>query len=353
MYTNGSNCSKCHTHQGFVDFIAAGMPAIWNSNYGAASQPGCFTCHKPHISGDFSMRKQTAETLVDGATFDQGKGNLCVTCHKSLTASSAYLTGFTGSLPLASATKSWSSSAGPHHGPEADFIMGANHYDYGGDYSGASPHLLPEGCVSCHMYQPGARLGGSLELGGHGFYLTGDVHGNIVNVIGATGGLCRSCHAWSGTSATVAVPTPGPTSGYLTGGYETSSAALINTYLDQIRANRNKLIAYFGTGTNFYKVTLDDNGTPGDPSDDINVLPGAAGDGPIESLSGGDVASGEWEKDWAFAASRLTETQSRAFWNFKLFIEDKSQGIHNPVFAIRILWDSVDDLGLTPSGSRP
>ncbi len=357
MYTNGSNCSKCHTHQGFVDFIAAGMPSSWNQSYGAASQPGCFTCHEPHLSGDFSMRKETPEILVDGTTeFNKGKGNLCVTCHKSLTASGTFLSGFTGSLPLASATKSWSSSTGPHHGPEADFIMGVNHYAYAAkDYSGTSPHLalaLPDACVSCHMYQPGARLGGNLQLGGHGWYLTGDVHGSIVNVIGVTSGLCRSCHGWSGTGATVTVPTPGPTSGYLTGGYETSSAALINTYLDQIRANRDILISYFGTGTNFYKTNVNDQGTPADTSDDT-VIAGAAGDGPIESLTGGDATSGEWEKDWAFAASRLTEAQSRAFWNFRYFIEDKSQGIHNPVFAIRILWDSVEGLGLTPNGSRP
>ena len=57
-----------------MDFVDTGMPPR-TSFYGAASPPGCFTCHKPHISGDFSLRKVSSETLVDGTnSFNGGNG---------------------------------------------------------------------------------------------------------------------------------------------------------------------------------------------------------------------------------------------------------------------------------------
>ncbi len=318
MYTNGGSCVKCHNHEAFVDFVETGTP---DSFYSAASPPGCFTCHKPHISGDFSLRKESKETLVDTLTeFNWGKGNLCVTCHKSLSNAATFLTGF---------PKDWSSSSGPHHGPQADFMMGVNSAPITGKTYVSSDHLdaaLPDSCVSCHMYQPAARMGGTLQLGGHGMYLSGDVHGTNTNVIGA----CRSCHAYSGTSLVTSATST------LTSGFEaTISPDLnVNTRLDEIRANRDLLIAYFGNGTaNF----------------------GGNGAGPIEGADDGlDQTSGEWGREWVFAAATgLDQNDSYALWNLKLFIEDKSQGIHNPVFAHEILWDAVEAIGGTPVGSRP
>ncbi len=330
MYCNGSSCSKCHTHQGFVDFVAAGLPATWDQAYSAASQPGCFTCHKPHVSGDFSLRKTSSETLIGTGVFNGGKGNLCVTCHKSLTNVGSSSSTNTADFFNTSNTfpKTWASYNGTHHGPQADFMMGANHYAYAAKtYVTTNDHLTSnaDACVSCHVYQPTARLSGAAQLGGHGMYLMGGVHGSNADVIG----VCRACHAYSGTSLT------STTSGSLTAGFESaiSPDTAINTILDNIRANRDLLIAYFGNGTTNFS---------------------GAGTGPIESPSGGDVASGEWGRDWVFASSAsLTATQSYAFWNFKYFIEDKSQGLHNPIFANEILWDSAEGLGLTPVGSRP
>lgn len=320
MYTNGSSCSQCHTHQGFVEFVDTGTVP----NLSAASQPGCFTCHKPHETEDFSLRKQTAEVLADGtSTFSYGKGNLCATCHKARTTPTAFLTGF---------PKTVSSSSGPHHGPQADMLMGVNNWVYGANtYNGESDHAaaagLPDSCVSCHMYEPASRLSGTLQLGGHGMYLTGDVHGSEKDIVA----VCSSCHTMGAT-------------------FETSHTAPADWDGDgsaedkllEIQGLADKLVVYFGTAANF-----------------------TGGAGPIVNLTdGGNVTSpdpGEWNGDWEFVTSvgTLTEVQAQSLWNLKFYVEDHSGGIHNPTFAAQILYDAIDNLndnaaaGITLGGTRP
>jgi hypothetical protein len=335
MYCNGSSCSKCHTHQGFVDYVETGSTL---SFYGAASPPGCFTCHKPHVSGDFSLRKTASETLIGGGSFDGGKGNLCATCHKALTNATTFLPDETGGIY----PKAWTNRDGMHHGPQADFILGANHRPFPSKaYVGASPHLagngnLPNSCNSCHLYEPGGRLSGTLELGGHGMYLTGDVHGTNSNVIGA----CRNCHTYPSSATTLV----SAAAGSMTGGFEASTTSIspivanVNASLDDIRALRDLLIVWFGTNANWPTAGRR-----------------------ITAVTGGDVAvAGEWQKDWVFTSSissanfTLAEDESFAYWNFLLFIEDKSHGIHNPAFAYEILYDSAEALGINVSAfTRP
>jgi hypothetical protein len=87
LYCNSgssSGCAKCHTHDGFVDFVTTG--SVVASNYPDPAEIQCFTCHHPHETGDFSLRTTAAVTLVDGTTtYDKGAGNLCVQCHISRT----------------------------------------------------------------------------------------------------------------------------------------------------------------------------------------------------------------------------------------------------------------------------
>src|SRR5208337_3096970 len=60
MANNGSSCSQCHTDQGFVTWLATGT----DSAQATASPPGCFTCHDPHDTGNFSLRTQGPVTLI-------------------------------------------------------------------------------------------------------------------------------------------------------------------------------------------------------------------------------------------------------------------------------------------------
>ena len=45
----------------------------------------------------------------------------------------------------------------------------------------------------------------------------------------------------------------------------------------------------------------------------------------------------------------MTLPQTQAFWNLMLFAEDRSDGIHNPLYGAQILYDALTLLGVTPS----
>ncbi len=59
------------------------------------------------------------------------------------------------------------------------------------------------------------------------------------------------------------------------------------------------------------------------------------------------------DRDWVFnsATSTLTGYQSESFWNFTLFMYDRSRGVHNPKFAAEILYDAIANLNANVSPS--
>jgi hypothetical protein len=323
MYSNGAYCSQCHTDQGFVSWVTTGTAG----NQEPASPPGCFTCHSPHETGNFSLRKQTPVTLIDGTTYDHGAGNLCVNCHHARTAATAgaspFLTGYatTAQSPTVPVLQ-WSSSSGPHHGVQSDVGLGRDFFAEGANtYVGTSPHFTAtvDSCVSCHKFDPATgNLSGSLQLGGHGFYLTADVHGAQTDVVA----LCKTCHITVGTTF--------PTTHLAPADWDGKNGT--QDKLLEIKGLRNTLLGYFATSANFPAAT---------PT-------------PVVTPSGGPftvdptLVHNEWNQDWVFNPSstklQLDASQSEAFWNLKLFIEDRSGGIHNPTFAAQILYDSIDIL---------
>lgn len=408
MYCNGGDpggCSKCHTDQGFVALV--GNWSGTQVNVPAASQPGCFTCHAPHETGDFTLRTQAPVALVDGVTtYDMGKGNLCVKCHQARTKASSGVTATNTSFVIgfgaliagspypapADPTKAppnlqrWSSSSGSHHGPQADFIEGVDNWKYTGktDYV-ASPHLsATDSCVTCHMYGPTTgRLGGNLSIGGHGTYLNGAVHGSPVDFVAQ----CQTCHKTGGTGAvwpTVVTATTFQSSGHTSGDIDGDLST--DDILVEIDHLKKKLLTYFGNSANFlditYNVTLDSN-LKISAYGAFSISASSNGHAPVTTLPtpisprsdytpGGVPGDTQgWHKDWEFngftplvgvtsvlAYPALNKWQSQSLWNFKYFMEDKSEGIHNPTFAARILFDALKNLqdngvgGIT-LGTRP
>jgi len=323
----GGICNKCHTDQGFVTAIASGgnfysVGAIVENN--GPLPPGCFTCHNPHVTGNFTPRIQSPVTILSGGTYNFGLGNLCANCHQARATAAATLVG----TPK--------SGSGPHHSVQSDFLLGENNWvKPAQSYAGTSPHATAtaDSCVSCHHYDPYPRSSNSdLQLGGHGFYLTGV--GGAATFGGGPAAqkdvvvLCTSCHTSASPTFEGIHPTV-PDWANINGGNPADP-------LVEIRALRDKLVIYFIN-------------TPPKP---MKLAAGTSWDG--STLPVWPTTTIEWNRDFVAAASvTLSLVQAQSYWNLQLFNEDRSEGIHNPVFAAQILYDACVNLGIAVGATRP
>jgi hypothetical protein len=157
-YTNRplpAGCAKCHNQAGYIDWITTGT---LNPPYPNAKAIGCFACHNPHETGNFSLRAGSPVTLVNGDVFDGGRGNQCASCHQSRES----VDEITDNFVIAS------SRFGPHHGPQSDILNASVMYTAfpGADISNTNHKtIVPNACVGCHMVNPTQHQG--YEVGGH------------------------------------------------------------------------------------------------------------------------------------------------------------------------------------------
>ncbi len=186
-YTNrggGYDCTKCHDHQGFVEYLETGS---LSAPYDQVSSIHCFTCHSPHERGNLTLRTSASVTLKNGDTFNHGNGNLCANCHQSRENVETYV----------KADMKLSSRFGPHHGPQADLLNGSIAYVFEGESYENTDHGSKgnnEGCVRCHMGNPQTHIG--YRIGGHSFNMEDEEDGStLVGVCAA-----EACHGEAATS---------------------------------------------------------------------------------------------------------------------------------------------------------
>lgn len=175
---NSAACARCHSTEGYIRYMN-GRPAI---DILQPSPMGCFSCHSPHVRGDFSLRTvapQTIESQVVGvanATFDYGPGNQCVSCHMTRTMSPK-MDGAPAGDSLRITTSRWYG----HYGVQGQMLMGTGGFQFPGyTYTGNSFHtnatpIREQGCGICHMANPIG--GGAGRAGGHTMNLRYEFHG--------------------------------------------------------------------------------------------------------------------------------------------------------------------------------
>jgi len=186
---NNASCVGCHTNTGFVDKINGVGPA--DLSYDAIS---CQTCHEPHgntvpTTNAHLVRTLNAVSLADGTKITTaGAGTLCMNCHQARQNAAVYAANTAGSAHF-----------GPHEGPQADMLAGANGFTYGKKIpSSAHFDVVEDTCVMCHTQTPAATDKALGQYGGHTFKMS--FAGNSTIPAEQLVGACQTCHGPDATT---------------------------------------------------------------------------------------------------------------------------------------------------------
>ncbi len=291
-YANGGGCQKCHTNEGFIEYAKTGKV----DEKGFISNPseiGCFTCHDPHTTGDFSLRKADTVTLANGTTYDKGNGNLCANCHQARRAATEEV----------KEREISSSHWGPHHGPQADMLLGTNAYEFPGKKYSNTIHarFKKANCVTCHMALPTKRYSLTPAVGGHSFSVEGEVHeAPKVNVAGCLG---SGCHKEMKQVKNATIFDKKARADY-------DGDATVEHVQEEVQGLYERLINKEGTGL---------LQTMKDPLYD---------------------SKGEFIRNKVKYPIEVVA----GLYNYKFVQEDRSKGIHNSKYAIQLLMDSIKAL---------
>jgi hypothetical protein len=400
---SSGSCSKCHTQDGFVSWTTygaapvaisgtTGPTSIANASLTASSgnHVSCYACHNPHVNWNMDPRIQVPVALGSGMSglgatattvstniFSGGQGNLCVNCHQDRTdnskrnglmtafgagtglnitinGSKIYYTNTTGYAPVL--------GGNPHHGLQSDLLMGVDsaavntvttlgytpsasftNSHYGSAFKTTSTGAN-DSCVTCHVTSNTQYTTG--QVTSHGMYLTSTATGDNVAV-------CAVCHNPSGTA----------THKVNDGGTSFKTFVTGSTLLTDIDSAKQTLLGFFGNPAYFFSVSSGDGKSAGTPYVFAGFGVGATGavqgvitvNGGVPAASGGaggtttllpgqyiPGATWVWKKDWEFASGVfMTVKEYQALWNFKIFAEDRSNGIHNPRYAAELLYDAI------------
>jgi hypothetical protein len=375
--SQSGSCSRCHTGNGFLTWLPilldddpntdptedifycddtdtcvgganAGQPCDGNSDCpplwteDEAHPQTCATCHDPHAIGTTSGGNTNATVRISGDTppliagfqaFDVGRGAICMTCHNSRR-------GLRNDDTFDDFSTSEKTRA-PHGSAQTDVLMGENAYFVSvGDRGGHS--FTEDSCVSCHMEATPPPDDLSYNQGGtnHTFY--------------ADRNICSECHSSNLTADNVQNG--------------------VQHLLDQVQVlMEDRLLDLIGSLTDD-DHTIHLNPTSSKPDgdativdvndiaelefgetrgrqaitvtfvDDVTLGPYRMSDVDVRDDTGADVGT-----LYAFAEDDLI----KAGWNWNLFNNDGSIGVHNPFFANGALSAARDALVRVSGGQVP
>lgn len=179
----GATCVRCHTAQGFADFID-GKPAV-STPFETIT---CAACHDPHdATNPHQLRAAPIYTLPEGTTItNAGLGALCMQCHHSRGGEvEANITNY----------QLLNTSFGTHYSPQGDMVEGVNAVDYGKFIPSAAHNAaITNVCVGCHMQPVASTDPAFTKAGGHSFRMSYEsVVGGVTNLVDKVD-VCVKCH---------------------------------------------------------------------------------------------------------------------------------------------------------------
>ncbi len=158
------HCGRCHTAQGFVQFVdllGQGNPGVLATMTDVTANnvepQTCTACHDPHDATNPNQLRVYGDTSLLPAGFQilgVGKGALCMTCHNSR---DGLQSNSTTKTYLHEDTESYNGGnpadySAPHQACQSDVFTGHNAYFMGGQLPATSPHAaIEDTCVGCHM----------------------------------------------------------------------------------------------------------------------------------------------------------------------------------------------------------
>jgi hypothetical protein len=260
---------------GFTDYTAGLPEASRRTAYEAIT---CAACHDPHgpTNNPAMLRTMSPVALMDNKTVitEGGKGLLCMNCHMGRRDATNYVETSTGS-----------SSFGPHHGPQADMLVGANAITYGKEIpSSAHAEVVENTCVTCHLQEVAASNPAFGQVGGHTFRPGWD--GGTTNTIVDDVHLTEACVQCHGEIETF---------DFKRQDYDGDSI------VEGVQTEVKGLLEQLG-----------------------NLLPPS---GPGVTIN-----------------SSFNKQQLRAAFNYQFVLEDGSYGVHNVSYAVGLLKASIADL---------
>lgn len=313
---NNAPCSGCHTTEGFIQRARANFPPqvspiAWSvvTDQANPTPVGCFACHSPHSNGDFSRRTETSVVLwspmegISDQTIDLGKGNICLNCHQPR--STSFTPKMKTSMGATDTLRITSSRWYPHYGVQGLMFLGAakgGGFEYPGKTYTNSAHanqtgIKQGGCPTCHM----AEISGGLN-GGHSNKI-GYLTSSGSTAYNTKGCLQAGCH-----SGSIDVDEYIGASALLTGGM--GAYEYVHAYLDTL----GNLLAAKG------------------------IL---SSSGLVNGNNGTSSASNSNPRTFVGPDGLL---KAGALYNYFFIEHDASGGIHNSMYAIQLLNDSIEEM---------
>jgi len=338
------NCSRCHTGNGFLAWLpvllgdepgdpTASIQVTWTED--EVHPQTCQTCHDPHDIGTTSGSDPNAKVRISGDTpplmagftaTDVGRGAICMTCHNTRR-------GLRNDEVFDDYYLTSEAARAPHGGAQADVVMGQNAYlvevGVGGKHS-----MLEDTCVDCHMEATPPPDDLSYNQGGtnHTFYARNDI--------------CGECHGFeSGENLQAEF---GASMDEL---QDLIEEGLYNLMSDQIDAGNTIDVSGDAVDDMANVSGIEFGETRGRQA--MNVIFRNGESSGLTRMSDIDVVPPAGDPFAIYDVAHPVLIKSG--WNWNLFHNDGSHGVHNPSFAsntVDVSKTEIIDAGIADGGGE-